>query len=225
MLRTAVISAASTDAQARCRPRCGLYGALLLAGTLGAPAATYAQVPGTHVGMKAGLNLATLSGTLNSEPSSFAGFTLGPTVRFAPSRQGFAVQSELQLSLQGANLKKRDAAGQTYTARRRISYLNVPVLLRQYIGRKLYVNVGPQVGILLGASNSGSAAIQKLEAAGVGGVGVEFASGLFLDARYVYGLTDITRNADERYFRRQLNLGGLYNRVGQFSLGYIIGAR
>lgn len=189
-------------------------------------ATAYAQISGTRLGLKAGLNSATLSGTINSEPRACVGPVFGPVVRFKPSSQGFAVQSELQVSIQGANTTEtRTTSGQPHTASRRISYLNVPVLLRQYVGKYVYVNVGPQLGILLGASDSGSASFRKLEASAVGGLGAEFASGVFLDIRYNYGLTDINRNPDERWLRQRLSMGGLYNRVAQFSLGYLFGAK
>ncbi|MBW3128912.1 porin family protein [Hymenobacter profundi] len=189
-------------------------------------ATAHAQISGTRLGLKVGLNSATLSGTINSEPRACVGPVFGPVVRFKPSSQGFAVQTELQVSIQGAKTTEtRNTSGQPYTASRRISYLNVPVLLRQYIGKHVYVNVGPQLGILLGASDSGSANFQKLEASAVGGLGVEFASGISLDVRYNYGLTDINRNPDERWLRQRLSMGGLYNRVAQFSLGYLFGAK
>ncbi|UOR04544.1 PorT family protein [Hymenobacter aerilatus] len=198
-----------------------VLGACSLAG-----ATAHAQVSGTRLGLRVGLNSATLSGTINSEPRACVGPVFGTVVRFKPSSQGFAVQSELQLSFQGVKTTgTRNTSGQPHTASRRISYLNVPVLLRQYIGKHVYVNVGPQLGIMLGASDSGSASFQKLEAGAVGGVGVEFVSGFFLDVRYNYGLTDINRDPDERQFRQQLSIGGLYNRVAQFSLGYLFGVK
>lgn len=200
----------------------------LTAGLLGAAGTASAQkiADKTRIGLKAGLNLATLSGTINSEGHLFPGFTLGPVVRFKPSSQGFAVQTELQLSLQGANVKLDYGQGQSQnTVHRRIAYLNLPVLLRQYVGTHAYLNIGPQLGVLLGASDSGSKDVKKLEGGIVGGVGYEFTSDWFLDARLNYGLSDINDNPEERQFRVQLGLGGLHNRVIQLSVGKLLGKR
>lgn len=194
-----------------------------LLGTMGT-ASAQKMADQTRIGLKAGLNLATLSGTINSEGHLFPGFTLGPVVRFKPSSQGFAVQTELQLSLQGANVKSDYGQGQN-TVHRRIAYLNLPVLLRQYVGSHAYLNVGPQLGILLGASDSGSKDVKKLEGGIVGGGGYEFTSGWFLDARLNYGLSDINDNPEERQFRAQLGLGGLHNRVIQLSVGKLLDKR
>ncbi|WP_180754359.1 porin family protein [Hymenobacter sp. DG01] len=201
---------------------------LLSVGLVGLAGTAAAQAPAdeTRLGLKAGLNLATLSGTINSSAQLFPGFTLGPMVRFRPSAQGFAVQTELQLSLQGTNEKKPiGPQGQTTVVHRRIAYLNLPVLLRQYVGRHAYLNIGPQLGILLGASDSGSKDVRKLEGGIVGGVGYEFASGWMLDARLNYGLSDINNNSDERQLRSTLGLGGLHNRVIQLSVGKLLGKR
>ncbi|PJJ48574.1 outer membrane beta-barrel protein [Hymenobacter chitinivorans] len=161
---------------------------------------------GTKLGLKAGASVATLDGVINANSKFRTDFVAGPMLRLAPTKQHFTVQLEALISGQGADLELRNGATET----RKIYYLNVPVLLRQYIGGAFYVNVGPQLGVLLG---SGTGTYKSVEGGVVGGIGVETAGGFVVDLRLNYGLSDINDDAAERAFRKQLGLGGLHNRV------------
>ncbi|RYU81035.1 porin family protein [Hymenobacter persicinus] len=196
-----------------------LFTALLLA----AGTAT-AQTPGgTRLGLKAGATFSTFSGVINATPRPRTSFVLGTMLRLKPSSQGFAVQVEAQLSAQGTKLEDASAASSPTSASGTISlpYMNVPVLLRQYIGNVFYVNVGPQLGLLVGNKEG----YKTLEGALVGGVGLETSGGLVLDARLLYGLTGINNDPAERAFRQRLGASGLYNRGGQLSVGYLFGSK
>ena len=179
------------------------------------PAAAQA-VSGTRLGLKAGACVAVLDGALNVDARPRTSLVMGPVVRFKPSKQGFGLQLEALLSSQGANYRTN-----TQTVKYDLHYLNFPLLLRQYIGPVFYVNVGPQVGLLLGNHSN----LKKVDAAVVAGFGVELASGLLMDARLNYGVTDINNDPAERMFRQQLGLGGLHNRAAQFTVGYLFGQK
>jgi hypothetical protein len=177
-----------------------------------------AQTPGgTRFGIKAGVSISTLDGVINANPQTRAGLVTGPIIRFKPSNQGFAVQAEALFSSQGANLKTS-----TGTEKYDSYYLNVPVLLRQYIGKIFYVNVGPQAGLFLG---SGRANLKGADIAVVGGLGLETRGGFVFDARLNYGFSDINNDPDEERFRKQLGIGGLHNRAVQLSIGYLFGKK
>ncbi|AHJ95763.1 porin family protein [Hymenobacter swuensis] len=179
---------------------------------------THAQaLSGTQLGLKGGISITTLDGVLNATPKTRGGIVLGPMLRLNPSKQGFAVQLEALLSAQGANLDTG-----TETIKRDTYYFNVPLLLRQYIGELFYVNVGPQLGLHLGA---GQGQYKTAEAAIVGGFGLETAGGFVVDARLNYGLSDINDNPAERQLRQQLGIGGLHNRGGQLTIGYLFGKK
>lgn len=138
-------------------------------------------------------------------------------LRFKPSKQKFALQVEALFSSQGATLETR-AGTEKYDS----YYLNVPLLLRQYIGRIFYVNVGAQPGIFLG---SGRADLKAGDVAVVGGAGIETASGFVFDLRLNYGISNINNDPDEERFRKQLGIGGLHNRVAQVTAGYLFGKK
>ena len=191
---------------------------LLLGLLLGCAATTRAQTSNaTRLGLKGGLSVAVLDGVLNADTHMRTDFVVGSMLRFKPSEQGFAVQVEALVSGQGAELETF-----TSTEAYKLYYLNVPVLLRQYIGGKFYVNVGPQLGVFLG-SNTGD--YKSIDGAIVGGIGFEAPSGFVVDIRLNYGFSDIVKDASEQAFRQQLGIGGMHNRVGQVTVGYLFGKK
>ncbi|UOQ73589.1 outer membrane beta-barrel protein [Hymenobacter cellulosilyticus] len=173
---------------------------------------------GTKLGLKAGLSVATLDGAINATSKFRTDFVAGPVLRLAPTKQHFTLQLEALVSGQGADLERSNGTTEAY----KIYYLNVPVLLRQYIGGMFYVNVGPQLGLLLGSSKG---TYKSVEGGVVGGIGVETPSGFVVDLRLNYGLSDINNDEAERALRNRLGFGGLHNRVIQGSVGYLFGKK
>ncbi|HEX8425753.1 outer membrane beta-barrel protein [Hymenobacter sp.] len=191
---------------------------LLLGVLFGFAATSQAQTDGgICLGLKGGMSVAILDGALNASAQARTDFVAGPMLRLKPSSQGFAVQLEALISGQGADLETM-----TETEAYKLYYLNVPVLLRQYIGGKFYVNAGPQLGLFLGSSKG---EYKSVEGAVVGGVGLETPNGFVVDLRLNYGLSDIVGDSDERAFRRRLGIGGVHNRVGQVTIGYLFGKK
>lgn len=180
-----------------------------------------AQTTGTRFGLKGGLSFSSLSGTLNSEAKGRTGAVFGPVVRFKPSEQHFAVAAELLFSSQGSRLNVIGSNGTYSTAKRFASYLNLPIMLRQYIGPG-YINIGPQLGLLLGPTR---AQLKPTDVSVAGGVGMETRQGFTVDARYNFGLLDVENNPDDQAIRNRVGLGGLHHRVIQVSIGYLFGAK
>lgn len=98
-------------------------------------------------------------------------------------------------------------------------YLNVPVALKLFLNRGLYLEAGPQVGYLLkkkdkfddfdNENSFTSDNTKKLDFSLFGGLGYRFNEGIFIEARYAHGLTGTSK-----LFR------GGKNRNIQISLGY-----
>ncbi|UOR04545.1 PorT family protein [Hymenobacter aerilatus] len=198
--------------------------------------------PTTQVGAKVGLNMAVLDGTLNQETEFKAGPSIGAFLRWKPSAR-FAVQPELTYSAQGS--KNVIPVGPVdLTNKTNLAYLNLPILAKIYLGNVVNVQFGPQVGILLSgrlkgqtsytSSGSGSyyttsdmdvAKSYRSDLGLCGGVGIDLPSGLLVAARLNYGLTDIVKDENVRQLREAYGIGGLHNRVLEFSVGYAFGGR
>jgi hypothetical protein len=103
----------------------------------------------------------------------------------------WGVQPELLYSLEGA--QKVGNSGINYS----LHYLNVPILLQYMFDNGFRLEGGPQIGFLLNAKRkAGDVTVDddgfKTTAFSIPlGVGYLTSSGLGLDARYVFGLSNI----------------------------------
>src|SRR5690606_30593652 len=112
----------------------------------------YAQV---SYGLKAGVNLAnlTISGDIEDvlEPSLMAGFHAGEFVNFDVA-ENFSVQPELWYSSSGAEYEYEDEE-EFGSGKLKVGYLNLPVMAQYQVVEGLYVEAGPQIGLLLSAKD------------------------------------------------------------------------
>ncbi|MCC3156625.1 PorT family protein [Hymenobacter sp. 15J16-1T3B] len=217
---------------------------------------TYVEAPSTHsaapankadgvrFGIRAGLNVADWSGdavqgvqqlldltdgavTRQQRPGFHAGayvslplgprFTLEPGVQYA--EKGVVVTGKLPL-------EQLDFLNAKATATARMGYIDVPVLLKGYLTRGLYLYAGPQASYLatgkvrVAAGALGFTAFKQdfdvrryfrsIDFGVTGGAGYQFANGLGLSAGYDYGLSSLD---DSNRFDAQ-------NRVVKASLNY-----
>lgn len=181
-------------------------------------ATSNAQVSG---GAKAGLNLAKLSSSADGFESDMKlAFAVGGFLDVELSDKiGF--QPELLLSFQGD--KNEDSfGGVDYKSTTKLSYLNIPLMLKYKFSDAFNFQVGPQVGLLMGAKvkvEAGDDEVEediKDELSGTDfglnfGFGYELESGLLINARYNLGLSDI---ADEN------DGDAVKNSVIQITVGY-----
>lgn len=171
-------------------------------------------------GAKAGLNIADLSNAENGKIRT--NFHIGGVVEFTINKK-YAIQSELIYSRQGSkaliyeNRSKIDVVVKQ-------DYVNIPIMFKQYHESGLSIQMGPQVGFLVRSEYeekmAGLTVAQDLKSAmrsvdfGLNfGVGYDLPVGLFFDARYNLGLTNIFKESFGGELRSQ-------NRVFQLSVGY-----
>lgn len=105
-------------------------------------------------GIKSGINISILSASVNNEPSSRTGFSLGVYMR-KPLSADFYFRPELYYSQQGQKndyriLDNGPSIGKTTSV---LNYINAPLLFEY--GRKFTVHFGPQPGVLVAASEKG----------------------------------------------------------------------
>jgi hypothetical protein len=138
-------------------------------------------------GIKGGLNFATLTGGNNSEIGWTTDFNFGAMAEIKISEK-FSLQPELIYSGQGYG---SDDNSEGIIA---LNYLNIPIIAKYYIAKKLSLEAGPQIGFLL-STKGGSKdykSLFKTTDFGVNfGLGYKLDNGLNFGARYVLGLTNI----------------------------------
>jgi hypothetical protein len=154
------------------------------------------------LGIKAGPNFANFSGGIDDlEYRGRTSFHAGAAAELGIT-SSFAIAPELLYSSQGADV---DEFGDF-----NLDYVAVPVLARFYIlSDKLSVDVGPQFSFLI---DEAEAAIEneQFDFAIAGGVTLNVTKSLFAQARYTFGLTEASADAEVK------------NSVFQLSLGYYI---
>jgi hypothetical protein len=161
---------------------------------------SYAQV---QFGVKAGVNIATAtgSGTDGASKTSLINFNAGGLVSI-PVSDAFSVQPELVYSGQGV---KGTQDGISVTDN--LSYINVPILAKYMIASGFSVEAGPQIGFLLSAKEKATegGVTQTATIPNTSSVDFSIAAGvsyllssnnLGFDARYNIGLTNVNNGPD-----------------------------
>lgn len=151
-----------------------------------------------------------------------AGVNVGGFVNI-PESDMFDLEIGLSYSMLGYNDKiiEIDGRGEKTLDHNVTShYLTIPIAEKFYpTGKGFYLELGPQLGILLSkkASVDGGDSYtpykddnRTLDFGILGGVGYVFPSGMFLNARYIHGLTETCKV-----------FSGGKNRNVQLSLGYL----
>ncbi|HMI06958.1 MAG TPA: porin family protein [Flavobacterium sp.] len=156
-----------------------------------------------RIGIKAGPNFANLDG-VSIDTKMKTGFHFGVAAELKLPAN-FAIEPEVLYSSQGAKVDSAVLDDIQY------DYVTVPVLLKYYlISDLLSIEAGPQFSFLVNDNNDFDPGDSStFDFAALGGVGVNLGKHLFLQGRYVVGLTDASANAD------------VTNRVIQLSVGYM----
>ncbi len=166
------------------------------------------QDEGIKLGIKGGLNVTNLMGDVKDvaiRTSIHAGLVAEIIVS-----DKFSIQPELLYSGQGATVTS-DGGG-----RIKLDYITLPVLAKFPIAKNLSLEAGPQVGFLISGkykTNDSNEKIEGLKTIDFGldaGLEYELNNGVFFQARYNIGLTDIGYAGDNNRAS---------NSVIQFSIG------
>ncbi|KOS06014.1 hypothetical protein AM493_08170 [Flavobacterium akiainvivens] len=163
-----------------------------------------AQAQGLNLGIKAGANFANFNGDVDTDgiTSFHAGAVL--ELNIVPM---FSVQAEGMFSTVGAEYDNAFGAAEDIN----LDYISVPVLAKFYVlPNTLSFTAGPQFSFLV--SDAGDIfETKKFELAASGGVELKIIAGLFAQARYNIGLTNVNDSTVA---------GDVKNGVFQLSVGY-----
>jgi hypothetical protein len=166
------------------------------------------QDEGIKIGIKGGLNVSNLMGDVKDvaiRTSIHAGLVAEIIVN-----DKFSIQPELLYSGQGAS----DTS--TGGGRIKLDYITLPVLGKFPIAKNLSLETGPQIGFLVSGkekTNDSNETIPNTKTIDFGlnaGLNYELNNGVFFQARYNLGLTDIGFYGDNERAS---------NAVIQFSIG------
>lgn len=174
-------------------------------------------------GPKAGVNFANLSG--QDDSNMLTGFHVGAVAEIKFNEK-FSVQPEVLYSAQGSKYEVSNSIG-SYKATQKLDYINVPIMAKYYVAEGFSVEAGPQVGFLTKAEltqEGNVAGIVNGESTrdnkdtynsvdfGVNfGLAYDLPAGLFFNARYNLGLSDVVKDN---------NGDAIKNNVIQVGLGY-----
>lgn len=172
--------------------------AVALAGTL------TMQGQGADFGFKAGVNIANFTGDTDTE--SITSFHAGLLAEFNIMPL-LSIQAEALYSAQGAEFET--PVGEVIEFN--LDYISVPLLAKVYvIPSRVSLLAGPQFSFLINEAEESFNA-KSFDMAATGGVEVKVIAGLFAQARYTIGLSDVYDNDD---------VVNAKNSVVQISVGY-----
>jgi hypothetical protein len=138
----------------------------------------FANAQGVKFGVKGGLN--NTNWTKDADTDAKTSFYIGGLVDLSVSEK-FHIQPELLYSNEGAD----DDLG--------VSYLRVPVMAKYYVAEGFSLQAGPEVAFKIGTEEDEVDEFTKSIDFGLGfGAGYELTNGLFFDARYNLGLSNIS---------------------------------
>lgn len=162
---------------------------LLLGLAVVASSLTFAQT----FGVKAGLNISTISG---DDTKAKAGF-YGGVLMNVPVASSFSVQPEILYNGIGA---KSDGS---IDAKLNLDYISVPVMFQYNATPQFYLEAGPQFSFLINSklkyqsSSLDAKDIIKGFDFGIGlGAGYFFTKNIGVNARYIAGVTNITKEVN-----------------------------
>lgn len=142
-------------------------------------------------GVKAGLNIATISGDDFGDADARTGFYAGVFKEITLLPEVLFIVPEAQYSSQGFKANDEDYE---------INYINIPVVARVYILKLFSLEGGVQAGFKVGDNLPGNTGddIKTLDTGIVGGVGLNFPMGLGIQARFIQGVSEISDNSDAK---------------------------
>jgi len=180
-------------------------------------------------GVKAGLNLASISGDDTEDFDGRTSFHFGGVAEIKITDK-FSFQPELLYSAQGANSTYEDQFEKEEVTLK-LDYINLPLMAKYYVAEGFSIEAGPQIGFLMNSevdydyidkespefNESGTEDLKDVTKGidfGLNiGLGYKMNTGLNFGARYNLGLSNI--NDDPDYS------GKNQNSVIQVSVGYM----
>ena len=161
-----------------------------------------------NFGIKGGLNSYNINTDPDSDTDSKIGLNVGLLGHIHLTDQ-YAFQPELVYSMQGATSGNTDL---------KLNYINVPLLVQYMFDNGFRIQAGPQLGYLLNAesenNNSSNDLTDNFKSIDMGlSLGASYVhppTGFGVDARYNFGLTNISDSSNLDTTNRGFQVGVFY---------------
>jgi hypothetical protein len=169
---------------------------------------TNAQI--LKLGIKAGINYANQTGTSitvnsnNYKSEAITNYHFG-LIAELPLGEKLGIQPEILYSTVGANYK---ATGVIADINNELGYVSVPVLAKINLSKTISLDFGPQASFLLSKKNNVSINDTKsFDFGAAAGLGIKITKGIFLQGRYVVGLSEASAQAKAKNSVLQVSAG------------------
>ncbi|MEC5164712.1 hypothetical protein RCH18_000431 [Flavobacterium sp. PL11] len=166
------------------------------------------QAQAVKFGLKGGINYANQSGSditvnnLNYKKSAITSYHAGLIAEIVLFK-GFAVQPELLYSTKGASYKYA-----LTEFKNELGYLSIPVLAKINLNKSISLDLGPQASFLLSErKNVEFKDPTTFEFGGIAGLTLNLTRSIFLQGRYVFGLTEASKDAEVKNSVVQISAG------------------
>ncbi len=154
-------------------------------------------------GIKGGVNFSNFSGDVEHiDFKTRSSYHIGALVEMRVF-QNLSIQPELLYSVQGAKVES-DVVGVDDID---FKYLTVPVMAKFYLNDKLGIEAGPQFAFLVDDNAGESLRSKSFDFSVAGGLFYDFNKSIFIQARYVAGMSEASKDADIKNTNIQLSLG------------------
>ena len=163
-----------------------------------------AQAQLLQIGAKVGLNYANFSGT-DIQTDAITSYNAG-LIAEIKLLDKFAIQPELLYTTQGASYK--DGINEI---KNELGYIAIPVLAKIYLSKSFSLELGPQASFLLSEKNNFDANDSNtFDFAVDAGLSFKITKNIFVQGRYVLGLTEVSPNADAKNSVLQFSAGLMF---------------
>ena len=172
---------------------------------LGLSIAASSLVFSQQFGIKGGMNVSSISDDGYDDTKSKVGYYGGVFVNI-PASESFSIQPEVIYNNLGSEVKGT-VLGNSYSQKLNLNYITVPVMFQYKATPQFYLEAGPEFGFLVSADSkttwNNSTSTAELDKdnfnnfnMGVGlGAGFDISKNVGLNARYVAGFSDITKES------------------------------
>lgn len=160
----------------------------------------FAKAQSIHGGIKAGGNLTSFTGN-KTDYNYLVAYNAGGFVRFTLLNR-VSFQPEVLYSTQGAKIpvSKQEV---------NLSYVSVPLVFQLHFLKKFNLEAGPQLSYLVN-DNFNTKNINRFDGSVVAGLSFEITDHLFIQGRYLLGLTKIPDGVSIRNELFQASVGYLF---------------